>query len=98
MNQTGESSVLVTIKPEEVVLASELNGNGSKWNAGNWNNLDGIIVEIVRMRSTAEVVVDVGFLVRSTVTMSSLEELGLREGKRVYVHFKVDSLGISTLE
>jgi len=98
VNQAGEGSVLVTIKPEDVVLASEPNGNGSKWNAGNWNNLEGTVVEIVRMRSTAEVVVDVGFLVRSTVTMSSLEELGLREGKRVYVHFKVDSLGISTLE
>jgi molybdopterin-binding protein len=95
MNGGGKGPVLVTIKPEDVVLSSESNGDGSKWNAGNWNNFQGTIVELVRMRSTAEVIVDIGFLLKSTITINTLDELGLREGKKVYVHFKVDSLGIS---
>lgn len=49
------------------------------------------------MRSTAEVKVDVGFLVKSVIPISSLEELGLREGERVGVHLNRDSVRISTI-
>jgi molybdopterin-binding protein len=95
---TGEMNnrtVLVTIRPEDILLSSKATAGDQKWNSSRYNNLDGTIVEIVRMRSTAEVKVDVGFLVKSVITVSALEELGLREGERVCVHLNGDSVGIS---
>jgi molybdopterin-binding protein len=91
------NKVLVTIRPEDIALSSEVDTINSEWNGSKYNNLKGTIVEIVRMRSVAEVTVDVGFLVKSMITLNSLEELGLREGERVWVHFKRDSLGISPI-
>jgi spermidine/putrescine transport system ATP-binding protein len=88
-------TVLVTIRPEDVLLSSKATAGDQKWNGSRCNNFEGTIVEIVRMRSTAEVKVDVGFLVKSVITVSALEELGLREGERVWVHVNGDSVGIS---
>jgi molybdopterin-binding protein len=90
----ANESVLVTLRPEDIALSSEVGTTNSEWNGSKYNNLNGTIVEIVRMRSVAEVTVDVGFLVKSMITSNSLEELGLREGERVQIHFKRDSLGV----
>ena len=91
---TNNRSVLVTIRPEDILLSSKATAGDQKWNGSRCNNFEGTIVEIVRMRSTAEVKVDVGFVVKSVITVSALEELGLREGERVWVHLNGDSVGI----
>jgi ABC-type Fe3+/spermidine/putrescine transport system ATPase subunit len=87
-------TVLVTIRPEDILLSSKATAGDQKWDGSRCNNFEGRIVEIVRMRSTAEIKVDVGFLVKSVIAVSALEELGLREGERVWVHLNGDSVGI----
>ncbi len=47
------------------------------------------------MRSIAVVTVDVGFLVRSKLTLSTLGDLGLIEGEQVNVLFKEGALNVS---
>jgi molybdopterin-binding protein len=95
-NVNGEK-VLVTIKPEDVILSCEPVIRNQKWCGCTCNNLAGTIVEIIRMRPSAKVLVDVGFPIRSELTLNSLKDLDLDEGKKVYVHFKADSLNISRL-
>jgi molybdopterin-binding protein len=46
------------------------------------------------MKSNAKVLVDVGFPISSELTLSSLEDFDLNEGKKVYVQFKADSISI----
>jgi len=90
-----EGNLLITLKPEDVILSSEPTITNSKWNRCTCNNLSGTIIEIIQMKSNAEVIVDAGFPIKSELTMSSLKELGLDVGKRVFVHFKADSLNVS---
>jgi len=89
--------VLVTIKPEDVLLYSQQSEIGSKSPRDKSNLLEGTVVEIVRLRSMAEVLVDVGFPVKSMMTVNSLEELALREGKKVWVVLSKESLAISLI-
>ncbi len=93
-NVSGEN-ILVTIKPEDVILSCEPTINNHKWFGCTCNNLAGTIVEIVRMKSNAKVLVDVGFPISSELTLSSLEDFDFTEGKKIYVQFKADSMSIS---
>jgi ABC-type Fe3+/spermidine/putrescine transport system ATPase subunit len=93
-DMTGRD-VLVTIRPEDVLLSPNTPDGNERWNGGRCNKLNGAVVEIVRTSSTAEVKVDVGFLVKSVITVGTLEELRLREGGRVLVHLNGDNVGIS---
>ncbi|MBS7623350.1 ABC transporter ATP-binding protein, partial [Candidatus Bathyarchaeota archaeon] len=89
--------VLVTLKPEDVVLSCGPAVGNEGWRGRACNSLPGTVAEIVRMKSSAKVVVDVGFPVKSELNLSRLKDLDLTEGKRVYVHFKAESLNISRL-
>lgn len=93
----NNGAFLVTIRPEDVLLSSKATSGEQNWNGSRLNNFEGTVVEIVRMKSTAEVKVDVGFLVKSVITASSLQELGLREGERVAVHLNIGTLTISPI-
>jgi molybdate transport system ATP-binding protein len=95
VSNVDNNVVLVTIRPEDVALSSDLKPQDLEWKRGNYNNLQGKIVEIVRINSAIEVTVDVGFPVRLTMTATSLRQLGLKEGGHVSVHFKADSVRIS---
>ncbi|XES77983.1 MAG: ABC transporter ATP-binding protein [Candidatus Bathyarchaeia archaeon] len=88
--------VLVTIKPEDVILSSQSSLKEPKSICCRCNFLKGTIVEITLMRSIARVTVDVGFQIRSKLTLSSLGDLGLIEGDTVCVKFKIDALNVST--
>jgi putative spermidine/putrescine transport system ATP-binding protein len=87
--------VLVTIKPEDIVLSSGMNPVDLKSNVEDCNTLKGEVVEILRINSSIEVTVDVGFHVRLTMTATSLRELGLKEGAPISAHFKADSVKVS---
>jgi ABC-type Fe3+/spermidine/putrescine transport system ATPase subunit len=90
-----QKQVLVTLKPEDVILSSEDSVKNPKWVGCKYNLLRGAIVEITLMRTIALVTVDVGFLVRSKLTLSSFTELGLMEGDAVHVLFKADAVNVS---
>jgi ABC-type Fe3+/spermidine/putrescine transport system ATPase subunit len=91
----GES-VLVTLKPEDVILSPQSSLNEPKAGCCRCNFLAGTIVEITLMRSIARITVDVGFHIRSKLTLSSLGDLGLIEGEPVCVKFKIDALNVSS--
>jgi ABC-type Fe3+/spermidine/putrescine transport system ATPase subunit len=97
IDSVKRGDVLVTIKPEDVLLDSDLGASRSKHVGNNSSILEGTVVEIVRLRSMVEVLVDVGFPVKSMMTVNSLEGLALREGKRVRVILNKDSVGISLI-
>jgi ABC-type Fe3+/spermidine/putrescine transport system ATPase subunit len=90
-----QKHALVTLKPEDVILSSDDSVKNPKWVGCKYNLLRGTIVEITLMRTIALVTVDVGFLVRSKLTLSSFTELGLMEGEAVHVLFKADAVNVS---
>lgn len=96
-NPDGEM-VLVTLRPEDVVLSVESTIKNQKWCGCTCNNISGTVTEIVRMKSSAKVVVYVGFPIRSELTLSSLKDLDLAEGKKTHVQFKAESLNVSPIE
>ena len=87
----GTGKVFLTIKPEEITISR---GKNSEGNDHSYNNLHGLIIEIVRTRSLAEVIVDVGFPVKSALAINSLNELCLKEGQEVTVRFRNADVGI----
>ena len=90
-----EKSVLVTLKPEDVILSSEQSVSNPKWAGCNCNIIKGTIVGITLRKSFAQVTVDVGFPVKSELTLSSLSDLGLAEGDSVCVQFKATALSVN---
>jgi ABC-type Fe3+/spermidine/putrescine transport system ATPase subunit len=80
-------NVSITLKPEDLVLL-----NGQNENAGN--SLSGTLTEMVQMRSTAQVTVDVGFLVKARVSFENIKKQGLTVGDKVYVCFSPEALNV----
>jgi len=93
----SNNTVLVTIKPEDVILSSDSKADHVKWAQPEYNNLRGTVVEIARNRAAIEVTVDVGFLLRLSLTAASILELGLKEGRSLFVHFRADSLAVNPI-
>ena len=90
LNLVGKA-VTVTVKPEDIVLSKspDLDFNGEFG-----NHLVGIITEMVQMRSTAQVTVDVGFLLKSRLPLSSIRESGIIIGDKVYACFNTEALNV----
>ncbi len=89
-NLVGKN-VIATIKPENMTV-SKSSGSGS--NASTGNSIEGTIVEMVQMRSTVQVTVDVGFLLKIRLPLNIIKNLGLTLGEKVRVHFSADSLNV----
>ena len=83
--------VTITIKPEDIVLSKSPNLD---FNGELGNHLEGTITEMVQMRSTAQVTVDVGFLLKSRLPLSSIKESGINIGDKVYACFNTDALNV----
>jgi ABC-type Fe3+/spermidine/putrescine transport system ATPase subunit len=86
-------NVSVTLKPEDLTLSTE-SSSSSACNGGSGNRLLGTLSEMVQMRSTAQITVDVGFLIKARVSFEKIKELGLTVGDKVYVCFNPDSLNV----
>jgi ABC-type Fe3+/spermidine/putrescine transport system ATPase subunit len=89
-----DSHVLVTLKPEDVALSPNRSVNSS-WMSSACNSLQGAIVEMLQMRSTTQVTVDVGFTIKARLLSSYIRELGLNSGDKVFAQFKADSVNVS---
>ncbi len=90
--------LLVTLKPEDVLLLPMQATEKSDAGNGYCIVLKGAVTEISLMRSIARVTVNVGFPVKSELTLNSLGDLGLSEGDTIYVSFKAEALNISLLD
>jgi len=92
LNLVGKD-VTVTIKPEDITLSKTKSPNASL-DGGVGNYVEGTITEMVQMRSTAQVTVDIGFLLKSRLSLSSIKESGINIGDKVYACFNADSLNV----
>jgi ABC-type Fe3+/spermidine/putrescine transport system ATPase subunit len=83
--------VIATIKPEDIMLSKSADFN---FNGAQVNSVEGVITEMVQMRSNAQVTIDAGFLVKTRLSLSSIKNLGLSVGDKVYVCFNADALNV----
>ncbi len=84
-------NVIATIKPENITLSKSVDPPAD-CNAGN--SIEGVITEMVQMRSNAQVTVDVGFALKARLPLSAIKNLGLDIGDKVHVCFSADSLNV----
>jgi len=83
--------VIATLKPDNIFV-SKLPKSYFSGEAGN--SVEGVITEMVQMRSNALVTVDAGFLVKTRIPLSSIKNESLSIGDKVYLHFSADSLNV----
>ncbi len=88
--------VIVTVRPENVMLSTKKPAD-LVFNGGAVNAVEGIITEAVQMRSTTQITVDVGFLVKSRLLSKSIKNSGFNVGDKVYVCFTADALNVCTI-
>jgi ABC-type Fe3+/spermidine/putrescine transport system ATPase subunit len=82
-------SVIGTIKTENITLQK------TKPPPTEANNvLEGTITEMVMMRSTAQVTLDVGFSLKARVPLVEIKRLGVSVGDSVFACFSADSLNV----
>jgi ABC-type Fe3+/spermidine/putrescine transport system ATPase subunit len=89
-NLVGKN-VIATIKPENITLAKsadiEIQGD-------EVNFVEGIVTEMVQMRSNAQVTLDVGFVLKTRLPLIVIKKLSLSVGDKVHVCFNADSLNV----
>ncbi len=85
-------NVVATIKPENITLskAVDLSVDGAA------NSVEGVVTEMVQMRSNAQVTVDVGFVLKTRIPLSTVKSLGISVGDKVYACFSACSLNVFT--
>lgn len=88
-NVVGKN-VIATLKPENITLSKSTDPAPN----GTVNTVEGTITEMVQMRSTAQVTLDVGFLLKARLPLSSVKNLGLTVGDKINVNFTADSLNV----
>jgi ABC-type Fe3+/spermidine/putrescine transport system ATPase subunit len=90
-----EQSLMVTLKPEDVQLMPMQEKEKLCSSNAESIRLKGVVTEINLMRSIAKITVDVGFPIKSELTLSALEGLALSEGDNICVQLKTEALNIS---
>jgi ABC-type Fe3+/spermidine/putrescine transport system ATPase subunit len=85
-------NVIATLKPENITLSKSAptTANGSDV----VNSVEGVVTEMVQMRSNAQVTVDTGFILKTRLLLGVIKNLGLCVGDNVYVNFAADSLNV----
>jgi molybdopterin-binding protein len=90
-----EGDVVVTLRPGDITLSLSPKVD-PEWETSAYNSLKGTVVDVVQMRSSAQVLIDVGFQVRCRVQETVFRQLGLEHGKEVYVQFRADALNVAS--
>jgi ABC-type Fe3+/spermidine/putrescine transport system ATPase subunit len=87
-------NITITIKPEDITLTTEKPTTKPNTDNNN-NNLLGVITEIIiQTRSTAQITVDVGFLIKTKTTFTTIKNLDIVIGNKIYVSFNPSSLNV----
>jgi ABC-type Fe3+/spermidine/putrescine transport system ATPase subunit len=84
-------NIIATIKPEDITLSKS---GDPVSNGTTCNSVEGTITEMVQMRSTAQVTVDVGFLLKARLPLSLVKNLSLTIGDKIFLNFSVESLNV----
>ncbi|MCL1977109.1 MAG: ABC transporter ATP-binding protein [Candidatus Bathyarchaeota archaeon] len=82
-------NVTITLKPEDITLLTK-----EPVNTNSDNSIIGVITEIVQMHSTAQVTVDAGFPVKARIAFTTIKNLGITVGDKVYMSFSPLSLNV----
>ena len=83
-------NVVATLKPEDISLSNSPSSAGNCFE----NSIGGTVTGVVQMRSTAQVTVDCGFLLKTRLSLVGIKDLKLTVGDKVYVCFSADSLNV----
>lgn len=89
LNHSPGQALFVTIRPEDVVVLPEPCNDDFCEADPVCNVLTGVIVDILQMKAKVQVTIDVGFRIKSEISLRSFIDLNLMEGKKVHVQFKV---------
>ena len=82
--------VIVTIKPEDMSISKSVEHSINEVG----NSIGGVITEMVQMRSTAQITVDAGFLLKTRISLSTIKNLEINLGDKIYVCFNAGSLNV----
>jgi ABC-type Fe3+/spermidine/putrescine transport system ATPase subunit len=83
--------VVATVNPEYITLSKSRDSTAG---CNRLNSIEGVITEMVQMRSNAQITLDAGFRMKTRVPLSSVKSLGLGIGDKVYINFAVDALNV----
>jgi ABC-type Fe3+/spermidine/putrescine transport system ATPase subunit len=84
-------SVILTLKPEDIELLKATEPKAI-WEGDN--SISGAISEMVQMRSTAQVTIDAGFILKARISLNVIKQVGLIVGDKVQVCFNADSINV----
>jgi len=87
----AEKNVTITIKPEDIELSTE-----KPTNTKPYNNLPGILTEIIQTRSTTRITIDVGFPIKTRTAFTTMKNSNLTIGDKVYVSFNPSAVNVFT--
>jgi ABC-type molybdate transport system ATPase subunit len=83
-------NVVATITPEDISISKSVKHPNNEAS----NSVAGIITEMVQMRSTAQITVDAGFLLKTRISLSTIKDLGMNLGDKIYVGFNDTALNV----
>ncbi len=84
------TSIIATLKPEDISLSKSAN---PKLRCPG-NMILGTVTSMLQMRSTAQVTMDCGFMLKTRLSLSDIKDMGLTLGDRVHVCFSASSLNV----
>jgi ABC-type Fe3+/spermidine/putrescine transport system ATPase subunit len=82
--------VIITIKPEDISISTKRPVNPNS----TINSILGVIMEMVQMRSTTQVTVDIGFLVKARMASTVIKSLGVTVGDKIYIVFSLSNVNV----
>jgi ABC-type Fe3+/spermidine/putrescine transport system ATPase subunit len=84
-------NIVATLKPENITLSKSANPASNDMTV---NSVEGTVTEMVQMRSTAQLTVDVSFALKARISLAIIKKLGIIVGDKIYVNFAADSLNV----
>lgn len=82
--------VVATIKSEDITISKS---SDPPLNRAINNCVEGVVTEMVQMRSNAQVTIEAGFVLKTRVPLTLVKE-GLILGEKVHVCFRADALNV----
>jgi ABC-type Fe3+/spermidine/putrescine transport system ATPase subunit len=84
-------NIVATLKPENITLSKSANPVSNDMTV---NSVKGTVKEMVQMRSTAQLTIDVGFVLKARISLTIIKKLGIIVSDKIYVNFAADSLNV----
>jgi ABC-type Fe3+/spermidine/putrescine transport system ATPase subunit len=83
-------NVTITIKPEDITISTKKPDTPN----ATINNILGVITEMAQMRSTTQITVDIGCLVKAKMAYTAAKNLGVTVGDKIYIVFNPSKVNV----